>query len=363
MRIAICWTGISGYLAACWRALASRNGVALKVFTFAQSDQSNAPFNKQILEGLDCQSLEPERAHDVEHVASLVSAHRPEVVIIAGWAHSAYTGLPFHRSLAACKFVMASDTPRRDTFRQWLGRYRIRRLLQRMDGCVVAGERAWQLMRFMGVDESKLWRGVYGFDGPLFDRVHEARLARTDGWPKQFLYTGRYERAKAIDVLAAAYRQYRQMVTDPWPLICCGQGSMQEQLRGVEGVEDRGFVQPVDQPPIWESAGVFVLPSRYEPWGVVIAEAAYCGLPIICSEACGAAVEIVRSFHNGLLVPTEDVARLARAMQWAHEHYQELPQWGARSRAMGAAFTAERWADRWGELCHQIAGSKASTPS
>ncbi len=34
MRLVICWAGISGYLAACWRAMAARRGITLKVITF-----------------------------------------------------------------------------------------------------------------------------------------------------------------------------------------------------------------------------------------------------------------------------------------------------------------------------------------
>jgi len=44
-------------------------------------------------------------------------------------------------------------------------------------------------------------------------------------------------------------------------------------------VHDKGFVQPSDLPNIFAQAGVFILPSRYEPWGVVIGEALASGLP------------------------------------------------------------------------------------
>jgi len=356
MRVVICWTGVSGYLAACWRTLANRPDVALKIITFDEFGCANAPFRKNVNEGLNCQPIGQDRFADVDYVAQLVAEFQPDIVVIAGWISPAYGRLPFHPLLKSTKFIMGSDTPRRDTFRQRLARLKIGRLLDRMDAIVVAGERAWQLMRYMGVPESKLRRGVYGIDQTLFDGLHARRVSQSDGWPRRFLFAGRYEQAKAVDLLAAGYRRYREAVPDPWPLICCGRGPMEKYFWGVPGLEDRGFVQPVDQPAVWESAGVFVLASRFDPWPLVIVEAAVAGLPILCSEACGSAVELVRSHHNGLTVPTGSATAIARAMLWFHTHWENLPTMGARSREMGSAYTTERWADRWTEMFRDVLG-------
>jgi glycosyltransferase involved in cell wall biosynthesis len=356
MRVVICWTGVAGYLAACWRALASRPDVALKIITFDEFGTANAPFGKNVNEGLDCQPLGQDRFADIEYVASIVGAYQPDAVVIPGWISSAYNRLPFHPSFKSCKFVMASDTPRRDTLRQRLARLKIGRLLDRMDAVIVSGERAWQLGRLLRVPEYKLRRGMNGIDHTLFENVHARRLARPDGWPKQFLYVGRYAPLKGVDLLAEGYKQYRDAVLDPWPLVCCGRGEMEKHFWGVSGLEDRGFVQPIDQPAVYESAGVFILPSRHEHWGVVIAEAGYCGLPIICTEECGGAVELVRSYHNGLTIPSRNASAIARGMVWAHAHYHRLPEMGARSRELSSAYTAERWADRWSEMFRDVLG-------
>ena len=83
------------------------------------------------------------------------------------------------------------------------------------------------------------------------------------------------------------------------------------------------------------------------PWGVVIAEASAAGLPVICSSACGAASDLVRSYFNGVVVPPETPAALARAMRWIHERQSELPEIGRRGQSLAAAFSAESWAVRW----------------
>jgi len=121
-------------------------------------------------------------------------------------------------------------------------------------------------------------------------------------------------------------------------------------LDTVDGIEDRGFVQPADQQQLLAEHGAFLLPSRYDPWPLVLVEACAAGLPIVCSEACGSAVELVRPMFNGFRVPTENAARFADAMTWLHRHYDELPAMGARSRSFAAAHDAKVWARYWSEV-------------
>jgi glycosyltransferase involved in cell wall biosynthesis len=124
---------------------------------------------------------------------------------------------------------------------------------------------------------------------------------------------------------------------------------MATTVAAAPGVTDLGFVQPAELPRILLAHGAFVFVSRFEPWGVALAEAMASGLPAICSEACGASVELVRHLHNGLLVPTEDADAVAAGMGWMHSRYDELPEMGRRAREFAAAFSAERWGERWCE--------------
>ena len=196
---------------------------------------------------------------------------------------------------------------------------------------------------------------MYGLDATAAGAaIGRRRVAFGAAWPARFLYVGRYAPEKGLDTLLAAYAAYRAGVADPWPLTCCGAGPLAGSLANQPGVEDRGFVQPADQPAEWARAGAFVLASRYEPWGVAAGEACAAGLPVICTEAVGAGVELVRSYYNGLRVPTDDVPALARALTWAHRNHDRLERMGAAGVGLAMAYDGPVWAERVAELAAEI---------
>jgi glycosyltransferase involved in cell wall biosynthesis len=338
---------------ACCRALAALQDIELTVVAFASRD-SSAPFRSDLTAG-DQQVflLSPEQQRDAAAVARLVSARRPDVVVVPGWAYHAYRRLLGNPELRHARFVMTMDTPFRGTWRQAVGRMPIGAFARRMDHVVVAGERSWQYARYLGVPEQRITRGVYGYDDELFRPALEWRR-EVGEWPRKFIYVGRYAEEKSIGVLLAGYRAYRASVPDPWPLSCCGNGPLGADIRAEPGVTDLGFVQPEAQPRVLAAHGAFVIASRYEPWGVAIAEAAGSGLPVICTEACGAGLDVVRSHYNGLVVPTGDPAALAAAMGWMHANYPRLPELGERSRESATAYTATAWAERWAAFLRAI---------
>jgi glycosyltransferase involved in cell wall biosynthesis len=142
-----------------------------------------------------------------------------------------------------------------------------------------------------------------------------------------------------------AYQRYRASVPDPWPLHCCGTGPEASLLQR-EGVRDLGYVLPSALPELFADHGVFVMPSLAEPWGVAIGEAAATGLPLVCTEICGAAVDLLRTYYNGITVPPGDAGALADALAWMHRNHHRLRTFGQRGRHLAHPYSAEAWAER-----------------
>jgi glycosyltransferase involved in cell wall biosynthesis len=351
VRAVFCWPEISGYMAACWRALARRATIDFTVVGFASAQPgTSAGFADSTLDGVPCRLLTAGERHDEPLFLDLVRRRRPDVIVLPGWMHGPYRRLTRAADLGTSRFVMTMDTPWRGHPRQQLGRLALRPYLRRIDQVVVPGERAWQYARRLGVPAARIRRGLYGVDVAGLHPLLERRRAQPRGWPRRFLFVGRYAADKDPAVLAEAYRRYRTVLgSEAWPLTCCGQGPLESVWSTVDGVTDRGFVQPDAMRQVWQDAGVLVLPSRFDPWPLVLAEACAAGLPVICTDACGSAVELIRPNHNGLVVPVADPQSLSDAMVRMHREHERLPVLGANSQALAAPYSAELWAERWEE--------------
>lgn len=349
MKIIFCWSDISGYMASCWRNLAQKPD--LEVFVIAFQAKTATAFTDDLMADVSCCLLSLAERHDSALIQSLVLDYQPDIVALSGWLHPPYRQLTTLPQLRSVPLIMTMDTPWQGTLKQRLAPYALRSFLKRIDRVVVAGERSWQYAVRLGVTPQTIVRGLYGVDSHSLDPLWADRQPT---WPQCFLFLGRYAPAKGLDILIDAYQQYRQQSPHTWPLICCGQGPLASLLVNQPGITDCGFVQPTIIADYLRQAGVLVLPSRFDPWPLALVEAAAAGLPVICTDACGSAVEVIRSGYNGWVVPTEDRASLCQALLAIDQRYDQLPIWGQRGQQLAAPYSAQAWGDRWQQLCRNL---------
>ena len=348
IRVVFCWNDVSGYMAACWRALAARPGLDVHVVHPDLLRQPN-PFRADagLLAGVSNETFDAAAPNVADNLLEAVTRRRPEVVVLCGWLYRPYRRMVHARQLRFARILVGMDSPWRGSLRQRFAKVGLAKLVRRLDSVVTAGDRSRHYARRLGVPESRIREGYYGFDYEGYSRVAERRSSIAGEWPRQFLFVGRYVPAKDLSTLVAGYSEYRRSVRSPWGLTCCGWGAEDRFLKDIPGIVDAGFTPPSGLADVFSRHGAFVLPSRFEPWGVVVAEAAAAGLPVVCITACGAGSDIVRDYFNGITVAPGDPADLARALRWMHHHEEELPAMGQRGQALAKAFSAEAWAARW----------------
>jgi len=128
-------------------------------------------------------------------------------------------------------------------------------------------------------------------------------------------------------------------------LVYAGDGPERKNLerRAAElGLADRlrflGFVNQSLLPSVYCASDLFVLPSLFEPFGLVVNEAMLCGLPVAVSDRVGAKFDLVRPEENGYVFPAGDVEALAAILR-------EILSDPQRRARMGAA--ARRRMDTW----------------
>jgi glycosyltransferase involved in cell wall biosynthesis len=144
---------------------------------------------------------------------------------------------------------------------------------------------------------------------------------------------------KGYDLLVAALAR---MLDLPWSLVIAGDCSrspdtvrkLKHEIHRLglgQRVRLHGAATPDEVACLYESSDVFVLPTRYEGYGMAYAEAVAHGLPVIGTLA-GAVPETVPE-GAGILVPIDDIDALICALRRMIEHPAERERFAAKARA------------------------------
>ena len=353
MRIAILWTGLSGYLNACLRELAGRDGVEL--FVCHSAPEIDAPFDESQFAWIPNRFMW-RSARDLESLERRLHSFSPDILIQPSWSVPTYRHLA-RKSAGKYWRVMVMDNPWRGTLKQWIGILVAPYFLRPITDVVwLPGERQAAFARRLGFEQRAILRGSFSCDQPAIEAAHTDRLAKGEPLSRTFLFLGRLVREKGIATLVSAYEAYRKTHPAPWPLVCCGSGPLKSDLEGKAGIRVEGFIQPERVPEVMRAAGCLVLPSLFEPWALVVHEAASAGLPIIASENVGSAVHLVQPGYNGFIFDSDDANGLAVAMSRISDMSDaQLDQLSRASNTLSHQFSPKRWADTLLESFHALA--------
>lgn len=347
MRIAFLGNGMTGYLDAQYRALHVL-GHDLLVVQPGSPDVAVGAMRDTAFGDLGIGeyadhllwSSEPSPAELVERV----SRFDPDAVVMSAWNFSRSYRAVMRAVPSSVVRILVMDNLWRGAPRQWLGRAVSRWYVATVaDAAMVPSERSEIYARMLGFGAADVIRGSLTADDAIFHS--EERTADEIGSRRRFLWCGRLVDHKGVDVLAAAYRRYRELADDPWGLDVVGMGPQAELLDGLDGVVRHGFLAPPEVAELMRRSSCFVLPSHIEPYGVVVHEAAACGLPVLTTDFAGAAAGFVQDGANGWVVPAGDVEAWARAMlRTSALPPERLASFSAVSRSLARRTTPATWA-------------------
>ena len=189
-----------------------------------------------------------------------------------------------------------------------------RYLLKKASAGFASGEHAKQYLMRYGIDEKKIrfhpFTSLHRADlltAPL-SSAQKRDLRQKLGLPQEgkiCISVGRYIPLKRYDVLL---RLWKEMPTDTY-LLLIGGGPEKENYEAIVREEGLQNVLLEDFHPFAElleydrAADLFLHPTSYDVWGLVINEAMASGLPVVVSDTCVAGLELVKNGENGYVVP------------------------------------------------------------
>lgn len=211
------------------------------------------------------------------------------------------------------------------------------------------------------------------FNIPYYCDLSDFVKAREEAPPSSeddvtFLFCGQMIHRKGVDLLVDAFDDLIADGVSARLLLVGREADLPDMLVSTSDetqsrVEFVGFQPPEALPALFARADVFVLPSRHDGWGVVVNEALGSGLPLICSDAVGAAHDIVQPETNGVRVPAGAVTPLRDQMRRLAIDPNLRAKWGRASARLVEEWTPEAGADRWARALTSVLSSPVSSAS
>jgi len=223
----------------------------------------------------------------------------------------------------------------------------VERIYRGSDAIVVYGEHVRRhVTAVAGVEEGKTFVAGQAIDPERFLAV-----TPPSDVPSRALFVGRLEAEKGVHDLLEAFAR----ISDPGARLgIAGRGPLEDAVRARAGSDPRievlGHVPQTELPGELAASRLLVLPSVTtkmfrEPWGLVANEAMAAGVPVIATDAVGAAAGgLVRDGRNGLVVPERRPDALAAAISALFEDPARARSLGDRARSDVAEFSHERMA-------------------
>ena len=286
-----------------------------------------------------------------------LESFRPGVIAVGGWNQPAFHQAARYARRSRVPLVVWTESTTRD---QRSGALPVELLRRRVVGAaaafIVPGRAAAEYVERFGVAPERIVVAPNSIDPGFRALIESERRNRADLRRKLgldgccFLCVSRLSREKGVDVLLRAFTDV------PGELVVVGGGPQEKELRrrAGPGVRMLGPLSSAELARWYAAADVFVLASRSETWGMVLTEAAVAGLPLVTSDAVGAAYDLVEPGVNGHRVPVGDEEALRDALRAVAADDALRLRAASRSHELAEGSRPESWADAVAGLVRRL---------
>ncbi len=279
---------------------------------------------------------------------------KPDVIVCCGWDTPAAFHAAWYAARTRTPFILWSGSTAAElTLLRAMTKPIVKWLVQNATAWVAYGSRAKEYLVSLGAnaDRTHLAYNTVELDAiaSISTNTDVASMrAQTNIRTKYVaLYCGNLLDLKGVGDLIEAFAEIAP--AHDVTLLFVGSGKHEakyrERVRAL-GIEDRvvfaGFAARDDVPRYYAMSDVLILPSRSEVWGLVINEALACGVPVIATDACGAAPDLIQHEVNGFVVPSRNVDALAKAIAQFFAQPERHSAMRDAARASIAPFTIDR---------------------
>ncbi len=337
-RILVLYRELAGYFVECLNHLCEMYDVEAVVVAYPVNEDAPFQFHEssriRLINRFDLSA---------DDLNTLVRDKRFNLIFCGGWGDKGYLEALKNRTAPA---LLGFDNQWNGSMKHVVsalyGRMKIKPLFEY---AFVPGSKQKMFARHLGFSEKKIVTGAYSCDVQKFASVYESRKQRAVSGNKKLIYTGRYAEEKFIRPLCELMKELRENDFAHWELHCVGKGPLWDSRLEYAGIHHYGFMQPDALYAFMKDGDAFILPSTFEPWGVVVHEFAAAGYPMILSSAVGSAETFLKDSENGYLFEAGNVEDLRQKLILLFSlSDSSLQKMGEKSSELSTQITPDTWA-------------------
>ncbi|AKD56927.1 glycosyltransferase [Spirosoma radiotolerans] len=265
----------------------------------------------------------PER---IRALLGRTQAFQPDVLVLTGYYDLAQVFLLGWAKWKGIRVIMQNESTAADHERGGWKEHIKRWIFRQCDGFFCFGTQSANYLIQLGVSAEKILLRKNAVDNNTLQIAYERALVKRSQEqnrlglrPNNFVFVGRFIAFKNLPALLSAFSEALTQSSESakWGLILLGEGpdhdSLNKQINTLHLADQVKLIpsRPWYQvPDVLALSDVLVLPSVSEPWGLVVNEAMACGLPVIVSDRCGCASDLVREGENGFVFDPQNQHQL-----------------------------------------------------
>jgi glycosyltransferase involved in cell wall biosynthesis len=273
------------------------------------------------------------------------------IIFMIGWGSAtAWLGFLACR-LSGTPFFLFGDSsfpPPETSLRQRLRARMLRAIFRQASGFMTSGHLNADYYAHYGADRRRFFHMPFAIDNDRFAAAAQLTAAEREELRERhgiapdevaIGFSGKLVERKDPRTLAEAFARMRNR--DKARLVFIGDGPLRPELEKTDRARFLGFVNQSDLPHAYAMCDLLVLPSQFEPRGLVVNEAMACGLPVIASDRVGAVGDLVQDGENGFVFPAGDAAALAERLDRIVEDDALRSRMAQRSKELIADWSFE----------------------
>jgi glycosyltransferase involved in cell wall biosynthesis len=291
----------------------------------------------------------------ISGVIKTIQQFKPTVVNLTGYYDMASWVILLYCKINRIKTVLSNESTAGDHTRKGLKEKIKAFIIKQFDGYFNFGTLSKNYLLDLGANPNKMLVNRNCVDNAALKMIYQKSIinrvseqVRLGLASKNFIFVGRLIDFKNLFHFLNAFQEAQKQSNQDWGVIILGDGELKNDLqqfvteKNISKVSFQKGISWQQVPEYLTLSDVLVLPSYSEPWGLVVNEAMACGLPVLVSDKCGCAIDLVKNGENGYTFsPTNHEELTNLLLKFMNMNDEDLEKMGRVSEQIIAEYSPE----------------------